>query len=287
MNRDGPRISVVIPFHNAEPYLEACLRGVLSQTIPRGAYEVILVDNNSTDASEGIARTFESVAVLREPVEGSYAARNAGIRASRGSIVATLDPDCTPAPDWLAQIERGMSDPECRVILGRQKHAGGSIALRLLEMYETEKISYVTARKEKALYFGYTNNMAFRRHLFDEIGLFQDVKRGGDTVFVRNVVDRYGCDAVRFNPDVKVTHLEVDSLGTYYRKRLIYGQSNERISKLARFRHLTNRERWQVFRGLARQREFPPGRMAMLLALLAPGVLLYELGRRRGMRSRS
>jgi glycosyltransferase involved in cell wall biosynthesis len=276
-------ISVVIPFYNAERFLSACLDALESQTVERCKYEIILVNNNSTDDSVAVAKRHCDVTLLSQPVTGSYAARNMGIVAARGDIIATLDPDCRPDPDWLEQIIAGMEDSARLVLLGHQRHANASEAMALLEEYEAEKVDYVTRNREKNLYFAYTNNMAFRRDVFESIGLFPERVRGGDTIFIRRVVDAFGCDAVAFNPAMKVTHLELDTLNAYYRKRVIYGQSNERISQVMPFRPLRNRERWAVFRSIARKGRLTWRKKLLLLALLAPGALLYEGGRRRGM----
>jgi len=280
------RISVVVPFYNVERYLGDCVAALRAQSYPRCDYEIILVDNATTDRSAEIAGRFDDVTVLRQPVPGSYSARNMGIQAACGEIIATIDPDCRADPDWLEQIAEAMKDPGCQILLGHQAHASSSEALKLLELYEAEKISYVTNTGQRELYFGYTNNMAFRRMVFDSIGLFPERTRGGDTIFVRRAVDKLGPDAVRYVPSMKMTHLELGTVNAYYNKRLIYGQSNERISEILPFRSLRNRERWTVFRNLTRRHKLSLRKKLMLLALLAPGVLLYESGRRKGMLSR-
>ena len=280
------KISIVLPVYNAERFIRQSLDSLLSQNFPREQYEIIVVDNNSTDRSAEIASGFPAVTVLAQPITGSYAARNTGISAASGEIIATIDPDCVAGPHWLAVIAKEMEDPSCMVLLGHARHAPGSNALHLLELYEAEKMAYVTERRQKELYFGYTNNMAFRRTVFDTIGLFPQQMRGGDTVFVRRVVDALGCDVVRYNPAMEVTHLEVDTVNAYYAKRAVYGQSNERISHQLPFRPLWNSERWTVFRKVTRKHGFSIRRALMLLAVLAPGALLYESGRRKGMLGR-
>ena len=274
---------MVVPFYNVEPYLARCVDGIRAQSFPRERYEIILVDNNSTDASPSIAARYDDVTLLHQPMSGSYAARNMGIRKARGEIVVTIDPDCCPDTDWLEQVDSSMQDEGCLILLGHQRHANRSGALSVLEMYESEKVAFITERREPELYFGYTNNMAFRRKVFDEIGLFPERVRGGDTLFVRRAVDKLGCDIVRYNPDMHTTHLELDTLGAYYTKRLIYGKSNDRIGDVVSFRPLSNIERWAVFQRVVAKGKFPFGKKLMVFSLLLPGVLLYEAGRRSGI----
>jgi hypothetical protein len=168
-------------------------------------------------------------------------------------------------------------------VLGHVRHANASILLNLLEKYEAEKVSYIMDKREGQLYFGYTNNMAFRRTLFDEIGLFPERIRGGDTIFVQRAVDKFGVDVMALNPQMRATHLEVDTLKAYYAKRHIYGDSNERIARTMEFRPLRNGERWNVFKRLVKNERFSLKKTLLLLALLAPGALFYEAGRRKRM----
>lgn len=276
-------MSVVVPFYNVEGFLARCLDGLRAQSFPRERYEIILVNNNSTDDSPRIAAGYDDVTLLHQPMSGSYAARNMGIRKARGEIIVTIDPDCCPDTDWLEQVDSSMQDEGCLILLGHQRHGNPSEALSVLEMYESEKVAYITERREPELYFGYTSNMAFRRTLFDGIGLFPERVRGGDTLFVRRAVDKLGCDIVRYNPHMHTTHLELDTLSAYYSKRLIYGKSNDRVGEVVPFRPLKNSERWTVFQRVVAKGKFPLGKKLMVLTLLLPGVLLYEAGRRSGI----
>lgn len=277
-------ISIVVPFYNVEAHIASCIEGLLAQNYPRDQFEIVCVDNCSTDKSAEIVSRYPGVRVIRQPVPGSYAARNLGIAHTKGDIVATIDPDCRPQPDWLSQIALTMTEDECCIVLGQTHHAHSSFLLELLERYESEKVAYITDRRDKHLYFGYTNNMAFRRTLFDKIGLFPERARGGDTIFVQTAVNALGCDVVTFNPKMRATHLELDTVGTYYSKRHTYGSSNERISHVTPFRPLRNSERWEIFKRLVRRHKFPLRKTLMLVALLAPGVVFYEAGRRFGNR---
>ncbi len=98
-----PLVSILIPCHNAAPWLEAALESALAQTWPR--CEVILVDDGSTDASPAIASRYgqRGITVLAQPQRGASAARNAALRAARGDYIQFLDADDLLLPD---KIER-------------------------------------------------------------------------------------------------------------------------------------------------------------------------------------
>ena len=95
----SPLISIVIPCYNAEQWLPAALESALAQTWPHK--EIIVVNDGSGDGSLAAARAFESrgVQVIDQPNRGASAARNAGLRAARGSFIQFLDADDLLAPD--------------------------------------------------------------------------------------------------------------------------------------------------------------------------------------------
>src|SRR5262249_3385794 len=107
-----PEISVIVPFYNAERYIQDCIRGLLAQNFPENAYEIIMVDNNSTDASTSIVKQQPHITLLTEQKQGAYAARNRGLTAARGSVIAFTDPDCVPDPHWLQQIAMTFASTE-------------------------------------------------------------------------------------------------------------------------------------------------------------------------------
>ena len=101
---DKPRVSVVVCSLNGERCLGRCLAALAAQT--HDAYEVIVVDDGSTDATGAIAAAAGARIERHDVPRGLAAARNAGIRAARGAIVVFTDDDCEPSADWLEELER-------------------------------------------------------------------------------------------------------------------------------------------------------------------------------------
>ena len=111
-----PSVSVVIPCLNDAAALEACLASLAGQTLQ--PWEIVVVDNNSTDSSAAVARRF-GARVIPEPVPGIPAAAAAGYDAAGGGIIARCDADCVLPPDWVQRIaERFAADPELGALSG-------------------------------------------------------------------------------------------------------------------------------------------------------------------------
>lgn len=99
--KELPRVSVVIPAYNEEKLLARCLVSLQNQRV--APYEVIVVDNNSTDTTAQIAKNY-GVIVVTEKRQGIAWARDAGFHHATGDIVARMDADCVAPPEWIEII---------------------------------------------------------------------------------------------------------------------------------------------------------------------------------------
>lgn len=101
-------VSIVIPAYNEESHLRLCLEAVARQTVK--PFEVIVVDNNSTDATAAIARSLPFVTLVTEKRQGVMFARDCGFDAARGDVIGRLDADSIVAPDWIETIQQVFQD---------------------------------------------------------------------------------------------------------------------------------------------------------------------------------
>lgn len=117
------KISVVIPVYNEAAQLGACLEAIACQTVK--PFEVIVVDNNSTDGTVAVAQQFDFVKLLHEPQQGVVYARDRGFNAACGDTIGRIDADSRVAPDWIAQIQHIFST-DCTVdaLTGRIEYYG-------------------------------------------------------------------------------------------------------------------------------------------------------------------
>jgi glycosyltransferase involved in cell wall biosynthesis len=269
------RIAVVVPFRNAEQHLERCLRALVEQEPFGGDTELVLVDDRSTDDSNAIARRL-GFRVVRAAGAGPYAARNVGIRATGGDVVAFTDADCEPAPDWLRRIAEAFANVRTDIVVGPRLPADQP-RLELVAAYERTKDAYVFGGLRTQLYYASAQNLAVRRTAFDRLGLFRERRRGSDTLFVRRAVAVGPGNAVRYAPELVVRHLEIATLRDYYLKCLVYGRSIGSLNG-APGRPLSVRERLAVWREAVRREGLSPLRGAALLATLSGGAACWAVG---------
>jgi cellulose synthase/poly-beta-1,6-N-acetylglucosamine synthase-like glycosyltransferase len=116
-NKSVSRISLVIPVYNEENHIGPCLEAIAAQTVQ--PFEVIVVDNNSTDQTAAIARRYPFVTVLHEPRQGVVYARDRGYDAATGDIIGRLDGDSVIAPDWTLQVQKVFRTPKVDAVSGR------------------------------------------------------------------------------------------------------------------------------------------------------------------------
>jgi len=239
---------------------------------------VIMIDNNSTDGSAAIARQHPRIKLLSEQKQGAYAARNLGVAAAQGEIIAFTDSDCIPATDRLRGIKVLMTNSAADIVLGLQESGKDSPLLRILDAYENEKNKYVFTSMKKQLYYGHTNNMAVRKALFKELGPFVEIARGSDSILVRRCVDKRSCKSVVYSPSIRVRHMEIDSAWKYFKKMFTYGRSLQTYGKIANARSITNRERLFIFRQTIKNQNYSWIECIALFGVLSAGFLYWLFG---------
>jgi glycosyltransferase involved in cell wall biosynthesis len=171
-----PFVSVVIPAYNAAGTVRACLAPLLQQTYPRDRYEIILVDDGSSDGLADAARAFVgtwpgSFSIIRKANGGPASARNAGMHASHADIVAFTDADCAAAPDWVEQLVSTLTRTVAAGVGGPIVNVSppGWVARYL----ESGRFFRHRTRRGEVDYL-LTANVAFRRAALLEVGGFAE-----------------------------------------------------------------------------------------------------------------
>lgn len=160
-------VSIVIPAYNEEGQLALCLEAIARQTVK--PLEVIVVDNNSTDATAAIATRYPFVTILHESQQGVVYARNRGFNAARGEIIGRLDGDSVIPADWVERVQSIFANKSTDAFSGgvTYRNVGWSKAFNAIDQgirsYLWKRMSNVDEQ------FLYGVNMALRRGAWQEV----------------------------------------------------------------------------------------------------------------------
>jgi O-antigen biosynthesis protein len=215
------RVSVVVCSYNGGRTLHECLKSLVELDYPD--YEVIVVDDGSTDDTPEILARFPEVRIIRQTNQGLSVARNVGAHAATGSIVAYTDSDCFADPDWLThlvyQLERSKAaavggpnlTPEDGWLAGCVAASPGQPTHVLEGDQEAEHIPGC--------------NMAFRREELLAINGFDPIfRKAGDDVDVCWRLQHEG-KWITFAPGAFVWHHRRQTPKTYLRQQAGYGEA--------------------------------------------------------------
>jgi glycosyltransferase involved in cell wall biosynthesis len=272
--------SVVVPFLNEERYIEACIKSLLNQDFDYNQYELIFIDNGSTDRSKDIVTSYSDILYLKEPKQDPYLARNRGIKAARGRYIAFIDADCEASPNWLSIFYLGLSKSQACVALGKLTYpANSSLFLKCHQDYYDTKTALLVKALPKACSYGHAGNMVVATSLFKSLGLFTGMPIVGDTDIVHKYLQADKANNLAYFPDAVVTHLEVTDLGQLLGKLYNYGALSETYSRTGSYRPLTAKEKLLAFETCAKEYSYSYIRKSVLFCALFVGLCAFELGR--------
>jgi glycosyltransferase involved in cell wall biosynthesis len=195
-------ITVVIPHLNQRLALFRCLAAL--EAGHRRADEIIVVDNGSTRPPTEICNQFDNVRLLHQPAAGPGHARNLGVEHASGNIIAFIDADCIPSPEWLAAAQDFMQYEHAQI-------AGGDVriacddpkSLTMVQAYESI-FAYRMDRYISRQGFAGTGNLVVRREAFDRVGPFAGLNTAEDRDWGQRAT-RMG-EPIHFAPDMRVSH---------------------------------------------------------------------------------
>ena len=166
------KYSVIVPAYKAERTIDVCLTALMSQSVARDSYEVIVVDDGSPDATAEIAARYD-VKLIRQPNRGPASARNAGARAASGDIVLFTDSDCEPTPEWIERMAAPLeSDPSVSGVKGAYRTRQRSLTARFAQVEFMERFDMLARAKNIDMVDTYS--AAFRRAVFEEMRGFDE-----------------------------------------------------------------------------------------------------------------
>ena len=192
--RETLSISVIVPAYNEEAYLGKCLDAIMEHAKGR-ACEIIVVDNNSTDATPQIAQGYPDVVYRFEPRKGITRARQCGYQHSRGDILAFVDADTIMPAGWIGQIEEQfLKDTEAACL------SGPYLFYDLPRLQRSIGSAWFVAARLLSIVVGYLvvgGNFAIRRSVLDAMGGFDlSIEFFGDDADIAKRARKFG--RVRF-----------------------------------------------------------------------------------------
>lgn len=226
-------VSLVVPVKNAARTLDACLTS-LRQLEPK-PMEIVLVDNASTDASPALLHAFvretpsPPVTVVHEGRPGAAFARNAGTRASRGSIIAFTDADCAVDRAWLSYLVKPFSEDRVGAVAGRVVAAPPRNTCELFcGLYTLRSPSAGRMYDRWTPYEGGfpTANLAVRRRTLDRLGGFDEriPMYGEDYDLCARIYQRG--ERIAYTPEAVVQHHHRTTLRGMMRQSFGYGRGH-------------------------------------------------------------
>jgi GT2 family glycosyltransferase len=222
-----PEVTVVVPVFNGAATIAACLSSLLALLYPRERFEIIVVDNGSTDHTREVLKAFgDAIRVQSETTLGAAAARNRGVLSARGRLIAFIDADCVAEPEWLTAIVAPLSDLRVGVVGGRiLSPAGGNRIEHFGELIHDQQ------RAIEAYDPPYVNtaSWASRREVLLEIGLFDETLLRGQDVDLAWRIHRAGLRLV-YARDAVVHHRHESTVFGLMHEGFVHGRSAVSLS---------------------------------------------------------
>jgi lipopolysaccharide/colanic/teichoic acid biosynthesis glycosyltransferase/GT2 family glycosyltransferase len=216
-------ISVIVPAKDAAKTIRECIQALIHQEGLQfdHDYEVIIVDDGSIDDTAEIAEQL-AVKVLRQTNAGPSAARNAGARLARGTLLVFTDADCIPSPTWLGNLTQPFRNPEVVGVKGVYRTNQTALVARFVQLEYEYK--YARMRNQATIDFIDTYSAAYRKEVFIQNGGFDEsfrVPSVEDQEFSFRLA-RKGYHMV-FEPSAAVFHYHDHTLSEYLHRKFGIG----------------------------------------------------------------
>lgn len=217
-----PKVSVVVCAYNAERTMDSCLASLKDLNYPN--YEVIVVNDGSTDYTLKITQRYDYVRIISQENKGLSVARNVGIAAATGEIVAYTDSDCVVDPDWLTYVVEKLLSSGLSAVGGPNLPPPEDSLVPSCVAVSPGAPTHVLLSDEVAEHIAGCN-MAFRRSVLEEIGGFDPLFRAaGDDVDLCWRLQDNGY-TIGFSPAAVVWHFRRNTVAAYLKQQRGYGKA--------------------------------------------------------------
>ena len=219
-------ISVIIPTHNSQYTIENCLRSLKSQSYPREKYEIIVIDDGSTDRTVEISKNngADKVIQIHSCFQGE--ARNIGVKNSSGEILAFIDSDCEAVDGWLSIIEKELANNQA---IGGPVLNGNPHSLVAWADYLMEFSVFSEYKKRSVVVYVPGCNQICRKNDFIQTGGYPEYRISEDVVLSQSL-KKNGVKII-FVPELKIRHLCRTKLEKFLANQKVLGAFSVKIGK--------------------------------------------------------
>lgn len=237
------RVSVVVPVYNDARAVRETVEHLLRQSLP--AHEIVVVDDGSTDETPEVLKRFgDRIILLSKPNGGPASARNCGVAAASGDLVAFTDSDCLPQEDWLAELVKGFDGggDEVGGVGGVIRRADPGLLSEYADVLGL--LGPVIGGDGKPHIFA-TANVCFPRSVLLEANLFDEhfTKPGGEDVALCYKIRDLGYE-FRLAEETLVLHHHRRNVRSYLRTMANYGEGQYGLdARWPERRHIGNARR--------------------------------------------
>lgn len=217
-----PYFSIIITFYNKEKTIEACIKALLSQDFPEDRYEIIAVNNNSTDKSISIVQRYPQVKLIHEKYhQNAYASRNTGIKNAAGHIIAFTDADTEIPENWLSNIYTSINKDNYDILIGWYLPARPVKLLQLHCDLTSLRIKKAIEQNNTSLLTACGANLIIKKHVFEKEGMFLINSNSEDANFTaRCLKKRY---RIGFEDNIAIKRNDINSINILLLKNFYYG----------------------------------------------------------------
>lgn len=217
-----PKVSVVVCAYNAERTMDSCLASLKELNYPN--YEVIVVNDGSRDRTLEITQHYDYVRLINQENKGLSVARNVGMAAATGEIVAYTDSDCMADPDWLTYLVAKFLSSGLAAVGGPNLSPPEDSLVPACVAVSPGVPTHILLSDEVAEHIAGCN-MAFRRDVLQEINGFNPIFRtAGDDVDICWRLQDRGY-SIGFSPTAIVWHFRRNTVAAYLKQQQGYGKA--------------------------------------------------------------
>lgn len=193
-NQEKLFVSIIVPVYNGVLTIEKNIQSLINQDYPKDRYEIIIVDNGSTDTTRELIKKYPVILLQENEIQTSYAARNQGIIHAQGNIIAFTDADCIAKPDWISQGVRCFAEADADMV-------GGKISVTFSDTPTAAELldSIINLHNESSIAEkggAKTANVFVKKELFEQLGMFQSDQKSGEDIGWTGRASRAGFNMV-------------------------------------------------------------------------------------------